>query len=405
MASRYNRDTSDRLEQVIKDAEQAIRDAENNRGKNQTGTVPPSPRQAAPVPRSDRIPRPSVACGTAFTPDFQRVLDYQRALYRTPAEPVVEVDPKAAERGPGEIVNRFCNICSDAPGKQTWCVHLEHEGVTWDLFQDAERFRGLLVIEGKRVKVAQPKIKHSLRPFFRMIHPLNLCTLLTENAQGAAAHWIVFTTNGTLIGYSEGTAIEQGRTVAALTGAAWRINNNLVVQGSEDIPDSGPFLKNIAIFPYHDLESPGAGLKSMLAEVNGMVIAVHDVKERLLVAAMHPLAALKTTEADKVSEKMKSLHVFDETDPAAKESKGSEEGEAGKKAGSSTSRSSDKSRSESMKSSKSQAKSKGKGKAAGDEDTEEQRFSMKELLMMKVEGMVDVLRADLVDFKMPDEFY
>ena len=143
----------------------------------------------------------------------------------------------------------------------------------------------------------------------------------------------------------------------------------------------------------------------MLAEVNGMVIAVHDVKERLLVAAMHPLDALKTAEADEASEKMKSLQVFDETDPAAKEGKESEEAEGVKKDESGSSRGSDKSESESKKDSKSQAKSKGKGKATGDEDPEEQEFSKKEILMMRVEGMVDVLRADLADFKMPDEFY
>ena len=215
----------------------------------------------------------------------------------------------------------------------------------------------------------------------------------------------VFTTNGTLLGYSEGTTIEQGRTVAALTGAAWRINNNLVIHGLEDIPDPGPFLKNIAIFPYHDPESPELGLKSMLGEVNGMVIAVHDVKERLLVAAMHPLDAPETTEADEASEKMKSLHVFDETDPAVKEGNESEEGEGVKKEGNGSSRGSVRSESGSMKSSESQAKSKGKGKATGDEAMEGQNFSKQELLMMKVEGMADVLRADLADFKMPDEFY
>ena len=143
----------------------------------------------------------------------------------------------------------------------------------------------------------------------------------------------------------------------------------------------------------------------MLAEVNGMVIAVHDVKERLLVAAMHPLDTVKATEADEASEKMKSLHVFDETNPAAKEGKELEEGEGVKKDDSGSIRGSDESESGSTKDSKSQAKSKGKGKAAGDEDTEEQDFSKKDLLMMKVEGMVDVLRAELVDFKMPDEFY
>lgn len=295
--------------------------------------------------------------------------------------------------------------------------------MAWDLLQDAKVNRGRVEVEGKELVIDQPPIKRSLAPLFRMIHPQNLCTLLTENVQEVAAHWMqanpiliplvppltlisVFTINGTLLGYSDGTTIEQGRTTAALTGAAWRINNNLLVQGVQDIPDSGPFLKNMTIFPYNDPESSGTGLKSMLAEVNGMVIAVHDVKERLLVAAMHPVETLKTTEADEASEKMKSLHVFDETDPAAKKGKESEEGEGVKRDDDSgSSWGSDESESESTKKSKSQAKRKGKGKATGDEDTGEHDFSKKELLMMRVEGMVDVLRADLADFKMPDEFY
>ena len=315
--------------------------------------------------------------------------------------------------GIAQVSNDFANIINFASP--------EHEGVAWDILQDAKVNRGLVEVDGEEFVIDQPPIKRSLAPLFRMIHAKNLCALLTENVQEVAAHWMqalsilipfvplltfisVFTINGTLLGYSDGTTIEQGRTVAALTGAAWRINNNLIAQGVEDIPDSGPFLKNMTIFPYNDPESSGLGLKSMLAEVNGMVIAVHDVKERLLVAAMHPVEALKTTEADEASEKMKSLHVFDETDPAAKEDKVSEEGGV-KKDDSGSGWDSDESESESTKERKSQAKRKGKSKATGDEDTEEHEFSKKELLMMRVEGMADVLRADLADFKMPDEFY
>lgn len=212
----------------------------------------------------------------------------------------------------------------------------------------------------------------------------------------------VFTTNGTLLGYSEGTTIRQGRTVAALTGAAWRINNDRILNGSSEAPHSGNFLTNVQVFPYDEAE---AGLKSMFAEVDGMVIAVHDIKERLLVAAMIPLNALEPPPANKPLERMESLQIFEETETVAKETAASS---VVKEAIDNISSSSSGSHlTTSTEGSTGSAQDKGKGRDMGGEDEEggEEKLSKKDLLMLKAEGMVEVLLEDLKDFVMPNEFY
>ena len=218
--------------------------------------------------------------------------------------------------------------------------------------------------------------------------------------------WIsVFTTNGTLLGYSEGTTIRQGRTIAALTGAAWRINNDILINGSGEAPHSGNFLTNVEVFPYEQAE---AGLKSMIAEVNGQVIAVHDIKERLLVAAMIPLNTLEPPPADNSLGRMESLQIFEETEIAAKDTAASEEvKEAIENISSSSSGSH---LTTSTEASTGSARDKGKGRDEGadnnkEEEEGEQKFSKKDLLMMKAEGMVEVLLEDLKEFVMPNEFY
>ena len=120
-----------------------------------------------------------------------------------------------------------------------------------------------------------------------------------------------------------------------------------------------------------------------------MLIAVHDVKERLLVAGMVSLEGVEDSQVGEASEQLKSLKVFEETVAATVGSSSS---------GSLLSASTEDSR----------VPVKGKGKATSSDDgegDEEKQYSKKELLMMKVEGMVDVLLADLVNFTMPDEFY
>ena len=210
----------------------------------------------------------------------------------------------------------------------------------------------------------------------------------------------VFTTNGTLLGYSEGTTIRKGRTIAALTGAAWRINDDMILNHSKDVPYAGSFLKMVEVFPYDQAD---AGLKCMLAEVNEWLIAVHYIKERLLVAAMLPLNALEPPPADEHLDELRSFHVFDETKSAATDTAASAEV---KEVVENIDSSSESHLSVSTESSAGSLKDKGKGKDMGSEDKKgEKAFSKKDLLMMKAEGMVDVLLNDLVEFVMPDEFY
>lgn len=138
----------------------------------------------------------------------------------------------------------------------------------------------------------------------------------------------------------------------------------------------------------------------MFAEVNGMVVAVHAIKERLLVAGMLSLDAIEKSNGDEASEQLKSLHVFDEVDPAAEEAvEPKEGGEVSKSVSSSNSGSRVSAHTEGSE------HGKGKGKAAEDDEEKGKEISKKDILMMKVEGMAGSITAELADFKMPDEFY
>ena len=139
----------------------------------------------------------------------------------------------------------------------------------------------------------------------------------------------------------------------------------------------------------------------MFAEVNGMLVAVHDIKERMLVAGMLSLDAINGSKEDEASEQMKSLHVFDKVNLAARKASESHEGgDLSKSVSSSNSAGSRVSaRSEGS------GHGKGKGKAAQDAEGNGKTISKKDILMMKVEAMADSIADELADFKMPDEFY
>ena len=66
----------------------------------------------------------------------------------------------------------------------------EQEGPAWDLLQDAIVNRGLIVLDGKEYKIELPTFLHKLETLFAMIHPANLCALLTENVDEGAAKWM-----------------------------------------------------------------------------------------------------------------------------------------------------------------------------------------------------------------------
>ena len=106
-----------------------LRDAEvntfRNRGRDRSDLLPPkrSTSSGYAVRVSDPTPKPSVACGTEFTPAVKSLLDYQRTRgYGRPTLENVEIDPKLGQRRPGETVYKYCNLCTDDVSKPTWCV-------------------------------------------------------------------------------------------------------------------------------------------------------------------------------------------------------------------------------------------------------------------------------------------
>ena len=190
----------------------------------------------------------------------------------------------------------------------------------------------------------------------------------------------IFTTNGTLLGYSEGTTIDQGRTVAALTSRSWRTNHDLIIHDSGNLADPGPFKMNVQTTPYGKYED---GLKSMFAEVNGFLAAVHDVKERLLVAAMQPVKDMESS-IDEVTEEVSVVQASNETETADEETDVEQamQNASDSSSGSHLSTSTE-----------------------GNNSIQTNNATKRDILMAKAEGMADLLVQDLSDFVMPSEFY
>ena len=183
----------------------------------------------------------------------------------------------------------------------------------------------------------------------------------------------LFTIYGNVLGYSDNTSIQQARAVAAMAGGAWRVHNQAFIQDIPEIHENArKFCKTLETFPYDHHEN---GLRAMIVVIDDVVIAVHDVKERLLVGAMLPLATIEQDDANRSG-------ADDDRIAAAGQDKG--KGRAEDDGGESS------------------------GK--GDEDAEEEGdddkpTSKKQILVWRAEGMADVLLGDLVNFKMPQGYF
>lgn len=137
----------------------------------------------------------------------------------------------------------------------------------------------------------------------------------------------------------------------------------------------------------------------MYAELNGMAMIAHDVKQRLLLVGMHPLDTPEGSKEGEASERMKSMHISNETDPMAKKASEPQEGEEVAASASSSSSSSN------LSAGTTCSQRKGKTIAIGEGKVDPKRkFARTELLMLKVEGMVEVLEEDLANFRMPNDF-
>ena len=190
----------------------------------------------------------------------------------------------------------------------------------------------------------------------------------------------VFTAHGTLIGSSDDTSIKQARKLAALTGAEWRIHNNAITNGSSQAHGNSQFLSHVEIIPYKEATD---GVRCMRGEANGMMIAVHHLKGRLLVAAMIPFEESDSLPAKNITEHMESLQIFEAEDaaPAAvnEEAPNDDRYVFGSQIDGYPN--------------------------TGSLTTDHSSPLKRDILMLKAEGMVDVLREELSDFTFPESFY
>lgn len=184
------------------------------------------------------------------------------------------------------------------------------------------------------------------------------------------------------------------RKVAALAGLTWRANEAALRSGAEgSVSASSALLKTHAI-DFNEMEGK---LTSMVAESEGMMAAVCDVKETILVAALAVVKTLpgnKKKKAAKLEEKAVSSE--DESAPSPTTSSGNEEA--------SLNGSPDKD----SQGDASSVKGKARESDEGDRKMLEQPkpgLTQQQILTWKAEGMAEALREDLQDFKLPEGAY
>lgn len=200
----------------------------------------------------------------------------------------------------------------------------------------------------------------------------------------------LFTVYGNLLGYSDNTPIQHGRTVAAMAGGAWRIHNQAITKNDPSLHAAADkFCKTAKIIPFDEKE---AGLRAMIVIVDDVVVAVHDIKERLLIAAMLPLEAVKQDKAS-VSENGKGEGKGKGKERADEEA--SESSEGGDGDGKPVT----------------DQEVDGDFKDEANDDDEEGKAeegkptSKQQILVWRAEGMAEVLLGDLRNFKMPEGYF
>ena len=159
-----------------------------------------------------------------------------------------------------------------------------------------------------------------------------------------------------------------------MAGGAWRVHNQAFVKNDPELHENArKFCKTHETFPYDHHEN---GLRAMIVVVDDVVVAVHDVKERLLVGAMLPLATIKQEDANPNGA---------DDDKSAEEGQGKGKGRAGEDGGESSEEAEE--------------------EDAEEEDDDDKPTSKKQILVWRAEGMADVLLGDLVNFKMPEGYF
>ncbi len=97
----------------------------------------------------------------------------------------------------------------------------------------------------------------------------------------------IFTTHGTLLGYSTPLAVTTARNIAAITGLTWRANDSALLRGTDIGPITGgaSLLKTLEITQ----AEKGPGLFNMICEYKRYLMSVQWIKPGFLLAAMTEL--------------------------------------------------------------------------------------------------------------------
>ncbi|KAL8779455.1 MAG: hypothetical protein Q9213_006939 [Squamulea squamosa] len=122
----------------------------------------------------------------------------------------------------------------------------------------------------------------------KMLAARHLSNFLTENVEaGVATDYIVFTTHGTLLGYSSPLSVTTARNIAAITGLTWRANDSALLRGTDigPIPGGASLLKTLEI----SQAEKGPGLFNMICEYKKYLMSVQWIKPGFLLAAMTEL--------------------------------------------------------------------------------------------------------------------
>lgn len=226
---------------------------------------------------------------------------------------------------------------------------------------------------------------------YEMFKSNALSGLLSENTDEHASHFVVFTSHGTLLGYSAQMSIRTARKVTSLAGISWRCHEEALRIGAEELVSASSALK------VHNIETNDDDkLTCMVSETEGMMAAVCDVKETILVAALAPVKTPPEKKKRAAKAEKKAGSSEDESAASPTTSTGNEEA--------SPSGSPDKDSQDDASSMK------GKAKESNEVDMEpferpKLGLSQEQILTWKAEGMAEALREDLYDFKLPEGAY
>lgn len=244
----------------------------------------------------------------------------------------------------------------------------------------------------------------------------SLFPLFIENYYRLIPRNSVFTTHGTLLGYSDSTIIKKARKVAALLGVTWRSanpaqpNNN---RHDSEGANSGTLLLKVLT----TIRDADGKLSVMMVEIDKMMAAICDVKESLLVAALveekkpsakgqQPDRASDDNDDDqatiKAEELSKATHnkASSDIDQVKPSSDSEHEAEVEEQEPSKLTSSKGKSK-EDAENSTSKPSSLSSSPLSSSSSSSKPKPSQMQILIWRVEAMAEALRDDLRDFKMP----